>query len=231
MVFGTILLGLFTISSPASAQVGATVSVETDYRFRARSLSAGRPVTTVALSYDDRSGAYAGAAVTGLLTGKNAGGVVSQQFYVGYARPASSVVTIDIGVSAYRYTSLYSARQRELFAEGYVGATSKDLSAYVRVSPSYYGRGGPVVYLDVAANREIARALRIYARAGLLLQASGMPRLGGRRSRHDVQAGLSREFGRIAIKAEVAIGGPDDAYFAGIWRGRSSLTFGVQRSF
>lgn len=226
-----LFIASLAVGSHANAQVGATISVDSDYRYRARSLSTGRPVATIALSYDDRSGTYTGAAVTGLLSGPEAGGLVSQQIYAGYAWPITSDVDLDAGISAYRYTSLHSAGKREFFGEAYIGATAGDVSAYVRYAPDYYGQAGPVVYFDLATNSEIAEATRFYTHAGLLLQASGAPTLGGRRSRYDVHAGVAREFGRLTVKAELAVGGPDDAYFGGVWRGRSSLTIGIQSRF
>ena len=224
-------LALLILSSAATAQVGASVSLDSDYRFRARSLSDGNPVATVAISYDDRSGAYTGAAATMALSGQKAGQLVSQSVYAGYARAISSHVDFDLGVSVYRYTSAHSAGRRELFGEVYIGATAGDIAAYVRYSPAYYGRAGPVVYVNIATNSEIAEATRFYTNAGLLIQASGAPTIGGRKMRYDLQTGLAREFGRLTVKAEVAIGGPDDDYFRGVWRGRSSLTIGFQRRF
>lgn len=224
-------VALITCGSTAQAQVGASLSVDSDYRFRARSLSGGKPVATIAVSYDDRSGVYSGAAVTGVLTGQKAGQLVSQQLYIGYARMVASDVDVDVGVSAYRYTSAYSAGRRELFGEVYIGATVGDVAGYVRYSPNYYGNAGPVVYFDIATNSEIAESMRLYTHAGLLIQASGAARLGSRRSRYDLQAGLAHESGRLTVKAEVTFGGPDDAYFGGVWRGRSSLQIGLQRRF
>lgn len=224
-------VAFMTCGSAAEAQVGSSLSIDSDYRFRGRSLSDGKPVATITISYDDRSGVYSGASVTGALTGQKAGELVSQQLYVGYARTVASGIDLDVGMSAYRYTSAYSAGRRELFGEIYIGATVGDVAVYVRYSPSYYGNAGPVVYFDVATNSEIAESTRFYTHAGLLIQTSGAPTLGGRKSRYDLQAGVAREFGRITLKAEVAFGGPDDAYFAGVWRGRSSLNIGLQRRF
>ena len=217
--------------SPSIAQVGGAVTIDSDYRFRARSLSNGRPVATLALSYDDRSGTYAGVAATAILSGSKAGGLVSQQIYLGYARRTASSVNIDVGATAYRYTSLYSARRRELFGEFYVGASAADISAYVRFSPDYYGQGGPVVYLDIATNKEIAQDIGLFARVGFLQRLSRRPTLGRRPSRQDVEAGIAREFGRLTVKARLVVGGPDDAYFKGVWRGRSSLSLTLQRRF
>src|SRR4051794_35583423 len=60
---GALLIAVFAagVPAPAAAQFGAVVSAYTDQRFRGYSLSDGRPVGILDLSYDAPNGIYAGA--------------------------------------------------------------------------------------------------------------------------------------------------------------------------
>ena len=52
------------LATPAAAQVSASVDIESDYRLRGYSLSAGRPAATAQIGYDDASGLYLGSRVS-----------------------------------------------------------------------------------------------------------------------------------------------------------------------
>src|SRR4051794_29766688 len=54
-------------AGPARAEVGATASIFSDYRFRGYSLSERRPVGIFDFAYDDASGLYADASISGVL--------------------------------------------------------------------------------------------------------------------------------------------------------------------
>jgi len=58
LLAGAIAAGSLGIATPAAAEVGASVSVFSDARFRGYSLSSGHPVAVVDISYDHRSGLY-----------------------------------------------------------------------------------------------------------------------------------------------------------------------------
>src|SRR5688572_11071213 len=55
------LLALLCFEAPALADIGASISVQSDARFRGRSLGRGRPTASLALSYDGPEGVYLGA--------------------------------------------------------------------------------------------------------------------------------------------------------------------------
>ena len=52
------------LAPPAAAQVSGSIDIESDYRLRGYSLSAGRPTATAQIGYDDASGLYLGSRVS-----------------------------------------------------------------------------------------------------------------------------------------------------------------------
>ena len=75
---------------PAVAEVGATVSVFSEARFRAYSLSAGRPVASLDLSYDDPGGLYGGLSATAVMGGEDSFRPLGLVLNGGYAKRLSS---------------------------------------------------------------------------------------------------------------------------------------------
>ena len=88
-----------TPGGPAIAQVGAGVSLESDYRFRGPSLSDRRPVLSLNLSYDHSSGAYAGASA--IVADTRYQGVEALGFmeYAGFVKRLGDSLALDVGVS------------------------------------------------------------------------------------------------------------------------------------
>jgi len=90
---------------PAAAQVAASIALKSDERFRGRSLSDGRPVATLDLSYDSKSGPYLGGSATAILTGKERAGLLGARTYAGYATRTPADIGLDAGIVAYLFTS------------------------------------------------------------------------------------------------------------------------------
>lgn len=228
-----LLLLSATWSVPAAAQIAVSVTAQNDLRYRARSLSEGDPVVSATLSYDDSSGIYGGASATLRLGGseKDGPGLLGQQLFGGYASRLSPQTSIDTGVNFYRYTALYSGQARTDYAEIYAGITHDNAALYISYTPDYFGNSLPVVHVSASYTRTIAADWSVSANAGLLLQTSGPARLEGRSVRYDASLGISRSFGRLTLSADATLGGPDDAYYAGSWRGNSALVISARRSF
>lgn len=228
-------LVLFAVAAstnvPAHSQLAATVAVQNDLRFRARSLSEGDPVATVTLNYDDASGAYIGTNATVRLTGDAGPGLLGQQAFAGFATHVSEQASIDVGVTGYRYTRLYSGRSRDEYVEVYAGVTGRNASVYMSFTPDYFDRGVPVIHLNAALSVPVASRLQLYGSIGALVQTSGPPRLGGESQRYDAAIAISREVGRLTLLAEATFGGPGGNYYSGPWRGRNALTLTARRSF
>jgi uncharacterized protein (TIGR02001 family) len=219
-------------SAPAAAQIAVSVAAQNDLRYRARSLSEGDPVVSATLSYEDSSGVYGGAGATLRLgDGEDGPGLLGQQLFGGYAYRLSPKTSIDTGVNFYRYTALYSGQVRTDYAEIYAGVTHDNAALYISYTPDYFGNSLPVVHVSASYARTIATDWTVSANAGVLLQTSGPARLEGRSIRYDASIGISRSFGRLTLSADATLGGPDDAYYAGPWRGNSALVLSARRSF
>lgn len=226
------VLGLILISVPALAQTTFSLSVETDHRYRGRSLSDGRPVVAIAASHDIKDGIYTGVNALATLTGKDRAGPLTAQLYVGIARNLNKDVSVDVGISGYHYTKRSSLNQNAEYFEVYAGLTRGQVSGYLRYSPNHLGTGTPVVYLDVNANAELAPEWTLVGHIGILTQSvGGPPRLGGRRVRYDTRLGITRTFGRFEVNSAVTFAGPNDEFFAGPWHGRSAFTLSATRHF
>lgn len=227
----SIALAVLLAPLEVAAQVAVGISLKSDERFRGRSLSDGRPVATLDLSYDSKDGPYAGGSATAILTGKSRAGLMGARTYAGYAARTPGGIGIDAGVAAYFFTSRYSGNRDDQYVEVYAGLSRGPLSGYLRFSPDYLGRGTPVVYADVSAARQIATDWRLSAHIGLLVQTSGAPDLGGRRSRYDTRIGVTRTIGPFEAQAAWTLAGPGGQYFEAPWHGRSALTLSLRRSF
>lgn len=217
--------------APAAAQVGVGISLKSDERYRGRSLSDGRPVATLDLSYDSKSGPYAGGSVTAILTGKERAGLLGARTYAGYATRTATGIGLDAGIAAYLFTSRYSGNRDDQYVEVYAGMSRGPLSAYLRFSPDYLGRHTPVVYADISAAQQLAPKWRLTGHLGVLVQTSGAPDLGGRRSRYDTRLGISRTLGSFEVQAAWTFAGPGGQYFQGPWHGRSAVTLSLRHSF
>src|SRR4051794_25476402 len=108
-----------SFTSPAAAQVGTSVSVFSDNRFRGYSLSGGRPVGILDLSYDAPNGFYA--ALSGSVVATRHDGLrpLGIQLNGGYAKRLSSGLTVDAGVTHSNYFAYSSKGTRKSYTEGY----------------------------------------------------------------------------------------------------------------
>lgn len=217
---------------PTLAQTAVSVSIETDHRYRGRSLSDGRPVVIIAASEDLTNGLYAGIIGLATLSGKDRAGPLAAQLYLGIAKNLSGAVSIDVGVAGYHYTKRSSLNHDVEYFEVYAGLTRGQVSSYLRYSPDHLGTGTPVVYLDVNANAELAPDWTVVGHVGVLAQsAGGPPRLGGRRVRYDTRIGITRTFDLFEVNSSVIFSGPNHDFSAGPWRDRSAFILSVTRHF
>lgn len=205
--------------------------MQTDERFRGRSFSDGRPVGSLNLSYDDKSGAYLGGSATAILTGESRAGLMGVRAYGGFARRLDFGATLDLGVIGYQHTRRFSGNRAVEYYELYGGLSKEGLLGNVRVAPDYFDRGVPAVYVEIVGTKRFRRDWRLNSSAGLLVQTSGAPILGRRRERYDLKFGVSREFDKIDVHADLTFGGPDDDYYSGPFSGRSALVLSAARSF
>jgi uncharacterized protein (TIGR02001 family) len=225
LVLSLLALGL---AAPAAAQVGASLSVVSDYRFRGLSLSQGRPTVSLDLSRDDPSGAYLGASAT-VAGGHGGSRLLELQEYVGYVRRTRGPWAVDVGLTNSDYARYGDRLPSVAYQEAYVGLVGQHLAYHLHYSPNYFGRPYGTLYSEVDGTLRTAKDLRLSGHLGLLTPT------GGRRDDRDLQYDW-----RLAIAAAVrgldvqlawTGAGPHPEYGARHGGKRSALIVGVSKAF
>lgn len=227
-----VLVGVPTYGgAPAFAQVSATVSVQSDDRFRGRSVSAGEPVALASISYDLESGVYLGGSVAGTTNGPGVG-ILRGSAHAGYVQGIGRNLSLDGGVVFNAYTNRYSGARSQEFAEFYAGINAGNFALYARYSPSYLDQNLQTLYLDANVVHDLGAGFRANARAGLLTRLAGDLTFRGATTRYDAQVGLTKDFDRFSVSVTLGTAGSGQGdYFSGPWQGRDSVVVGVNRSF
>ena len=215
------------LGSAAHAQLGATVSVDSDYRFRGVSLSDSKPAWRVTLNHDFLSGAYAGASATRVELAR--GDRYSQLVgYAGYVTRPLDGRSFEFGASFSHFTGDSSYD----YLDAYAGVLAQRWGLRVHYAPDYFGRGVQVAYADANANWPLNANIRLFGHVGALVPLAG--RSFGpddRRTRVDLRLGLGATAGSLDVQlawVEATRGGPYPAVYAGrrgAWQLSALLSF------
>ncbi|HEX7850221.1 MAG TPA: TorF family putative porin [Sphingomonas sp.] len=227
------LAALFTffVAAPAVAQVSGSVDIESDYRLRGYSLSAGRPVATAQIGYDDDSGVYFNLSATGEI-GRDDPPFLGVQGNIGYARRLNQKLSIDGGIVRSQYRSPDRDSRSHEYTEVYLGIASDPFSARLYYSPDYDRPYVSTLYGEVEATFRPAKNWRLNGHLGSLVYlATPAPYLPGRAARYDWRLGLSRELGPFDLHAALSGGGPGKEYYSGELHSTVALTAGASWSF
>jgi len=185
-----VLVGMlpFLAAGEARAQVGGSVSVQSDHRFRGLSLSDGHPSARLTLSLDHASGWYAGASVAGV----RVQGEQRPQWllYGGRAARLGGSLAWDAGATAVHVAGSAGTDYAELYA----GLVGDRWTARVHFSPEYYGRSERTLYAEVNAALPLPARWRLFGHAGALARLDAAGRGNGRRVRADLRAGVAAGF-------------------------------------
>ncbi|HYD24032.1 MAG TPA: TorF family putative porin [Croceibacterium sp.] len=198
------------LAAPASAQLAAEASIQTDYRLRGYSLSGERPVAAVSLSYDDPSGLYAGATALGMVR-RGEPELLGVQANLGYATRVAPGVSLDGGVYRAEYAYGYGTSRNYHYTELYLGLATRRVTARLRYSPDYFYADTPTLYAEVEAGIEPAPNWFVSAHAGALTYLEKPPPYLPRRT-YDWRVGASRQLGRLGIHLDLSGRIQDQAY-------------------
>jgi uncharacterized protein (TIGR02001 family) len=182
------------------AEVGATVSIFSDARFRGYSLSGGQPVGTFDFAYDDPSGVYADAAATGVIRRGGEPAPLGFQLSAGYAKRLPSGTSIDFGVTNSTYSHYSNGEPRSSYTEIYAGISRGGLSSRIFLSPHYSEAGLWTAYGEVNGNVSPARNWTLDGHVGMLVPLR-VPQYENYRAAFDWRIGVTRDFGRFALHA------------------------------
>jgi uncharacterized protein (TIGR02001 family) len=219
------------LAAPATAQLGVSVSADSDYRLRGVSLSDGKPDLSLNVSYDHSSGLYGGASligVEGLHGGVRLLGYVD---YIGYAARFDKTNAWDFGVTNSNYREELTRPYNYSYTEIYAGFIRDDFNAHVYYSPNYLGEGVSTVYLDVNGTVRPAPQWRLFGHVGALTPVSGWAGPDSRREHYDLRAGVAAEFRGGELRLAWTTTSPDLDYPLGHRQGRAALVLGAALFF
>ena len=213
-------------TAPAAADVGASVSFFSEASFRGYSLSEGRPVGILNLSYDHPAGFYAATSGTAVFGSNDLVEPLSLQLNGGYARRLGSDAVLDLGIAHSSY-SQYASKGSSSYTEVYAGVSRKAVSARISYAPHYFVHGASAFYGEVDANVSPMPKLNLNAHVGLLIPLDYSEEAEKPRNQHDWRIGVARQVGRMSLHAFLTGGGPDPDYYRGHNHNRTNLVLGL----
>jgi uncharacterized protein (TIGR02001 family) len=221
--FGTVILAVSSacLATPASAEIGATISFFNDARFRGFSVSDEDPIALLDLSYDAPSGVYL--AASGAVVASSDGvHPLALKLNGGYARRLPSGIALDAGIVHSRYSHYSTLISERSYTELYGGVAWKSVSARLYVSPHYFETDSPTLYGELENSLHLTPKLSLNGHVGLLvaLRSEGRPTF-------DWRLGLTRQFGPISAHASWTGRGRMRRYDDAYTRPTNALVFGV----
>lgn len=224
-------LTLLGVAAPASAQLGGSLSFQTNDYFHGYSLSDGRPVATLNLSYDDASGLYVAAAATGVATRHSGARLLDFQENIGFSRRIGTSSSFDVGFSNAHYTDYFSGGYEADYREVYVGLISGNFSTHLHYSPHYFRGGVSILYADVDGVLQLPSRVQLTGHVGVLTQTGGSRAPGEARTHYDWRLGLGTRFGPIDTRLAWIDGGPEPDYYAGEPHRRGTIVLTASYAF
>jgi uncharacterized protein (TIGR02001 family) len=221
----------FCLSSPARAQLGFSVSADSDYRFRGVSLSDGKPDVNLNVTYDNRSGFYAGATAIGAESAHGGAHILAYLEYIGFSAPISGNIAWDAGVSNSTVSQRPYNPYNIDYVEAFAGVVTRDFNVHVYYSPNYIGEGFDAVYLDLNGAVRPRQGWRVFAHAGVLtpLGVGGEP--GSRREHYDLRVGVAAAFANTEVQLAWTTTSPGFNYPPGVRQRRDAVVVGASYFF
>lgn len=227
-----LLLGsiLFFSAAPASAEVGATLTLASQERFRGYSVSDGYPAATASLSYDDSSGFYVEGSL--MVAGNLSDGLERSRFEgnTGYALRLHNGPTLDAGVVHAEYTGYRIYGRQAVFTELYAGVITNHVSVHAHYSPNYFQKGVSTFYADVDGSVSLAPRLRLTGHYGMLFQLTGVHEQAGTNTQ-DWRIGMSTDVKRLSFELALASGSDKRSFYGAVKGGGTALIFSVSTAF
>lgn len=219
---------LLALPLGATAQVSATIAVDSDYRFRGVSLSDSRPSLQLTANYDAASGGYVGASATQVEPAT--GDRYAQLFaYAGYATPVAEGRSIEFGASYSHFTGDASYD----YAEAYVGLLFQQWSLRLHLAPDYFGQKVRTAYLDLGALWPLSEHASLFGHVGVLAPLGGQGAGGGEsdRVRADLRVGVNWVFGDLDLRAALVTVSPGGPFPTDCGGSRTAWVFAASYAF
>ena len=222
-IIGWLAAAAVVVAAPAFAQLSASLSVDSDYRYRGIDLSRDRPALRLDLAYDHPGGAYGGVSLIGMRDTPYGDIGVSYIGYAGYVWQPSAGPSWEAGVAD---THIHNGANYD-FAEVYGGLATRAFTVRVHYAPDYYGSHARTLYSEFDASRRLAPMWRAFLHAGTLTPVSGERR----RERYDLRAGLALSLSPYEIQAAWSRSNPLPGYATHRPDGGNALVLSATRFF
>jgi len=230
LVLGGLLLTGFGIG-PAAAQFAGSLSVDNDYRLRGYSISGGRPVASLNLSYDLPSGVYANGVAIGTLDRQDEARLLGVIGNLGYARMIANDLSLDAGVSRTQYDHYVAGPDRGAhYTEFYLGLLTSGFSSHLYLSPDYLHGGVTSIYGEIDGALRPIHRWRLSAHVGMLGYLAAPDTL-HRSTQYDWRTGIARRLGPFDIHAAITGGGPGADHYYGRSHSRTAVVGGASWTF
>lgn len=221
-------LGLLGHASGAFAQAAVSAALQTDYRYRGRSLSERQPTLSVAIAYDHSSGLYAGASAIAERTEHRGVEMLGHIEYVGYAVRRGAGPGWDVGIVNTKVTAFEPVKRSAEFQEVYAGVTTDHFSFRTYYADDYYELGFHSLYVDAGATIRPAPNWRLFGHAGALVPVGAQTN--GRRTRYDYTLGAATTAGSNELSLSWTRSSPTVLYPSG-YSERDALVLGLKHFF
>lgn len=216
----TVVWAAAAVSPAARAQLGATVGIDSDYRFRGVSLSDSKPSLRLTVNHDVDTGPWAGTYLGASLTRAEVRDDTYLQTtgYAGYVTRPRDDRSVEAGLSVSHFNRDASAYD---YGELYAGVLAPRWSLRLSYSPDYFGQRVQTVYADASAYRTLDERARVFGHLGVLVPIAGTDRYGlpdSHRTRADGRIGIGWSAQALDLQlawTSATRGGPYPAAYTG----------------
>lgn len=203
------------------------VSAYTDQRFRGYSLSDGRPVGILDLSYDAPNGIYASLSGSVVDTRNEGLKGLGLALNGGYATRIRRNLTLDFGVIHSRYSQYSGLASGRVYSEVYAGLAGKFVGTRFSISPDYIGPAHWTLHGEVNGHIDLTRNLLLDGTLGALIPLGEGAYKGAARSQWDARVGLAQRLGPVALHAAFTARGKSPDISAARRHGRTAVVLGI----
>ena len=214
------------VPSQAMGQVGAVLSAYTDLRFRGLSLSDGRPVGLLDLSYDHPAGFYG--ALSGSIVATRHDGLkpLGLTLNAGYAHRVGRNLSLDLGAVHSRYSRYSGGMSEQSYTELYAGLSTRFVGTRFALSPNYLGPARWTLHGEVNGHLDAGSDVSLDATLGALLPLQDKGYQGSSRATWDARLGIAKRVGPVSIHGALTARGHGNFYGA-YGRSRTALILGL----
>jgi uncharacterized protein (TIGR02001 family) len=199
---------LFLACGAAIAQAGGDIAFLSDYRYRGVSLSDERPTLQLGVTYDDPTGWFGGASLTGVSLGPDNRRQVQVLGYGGYAGRLSDRLGWEAGATVVHF----AVDSRYDYYEAFTGLNGERWNMRLHYAPDYFGSGTRTAYGEFNVGLPLSPLIRATAHVGALMRVGGAPAPGGGRTNIDGSLGLAVARDAWEVRLEWVAGGYTTLY-------------------